>query len=637
MIEQSRDFITRLDLQQRKHEEIVTQLKQEIFRLEEFSESQQEQALKMEEEKAMVIKSLKALKYEIESERQSHDVEVNILSRKLENAENDVAKISKDLKRIAEERKLIQEDYEAQLSRAERKAESKISTLQSKLQDANAEHSSLQLKLSQLKEKLETQKKEFIRKSSDALAKLESKHIEQTKATRSKHKIIVENLHQELHAREEREKKLRDKLDNSSDELEAKVGQFQDMQIKEVAYKRKILAFETTEGQYINEVSELQGNITKLQAEISHMKSAAVAYRSRISDLKAEFQKDSDFNYSSLSNSRRSPTASESSKHGEIFTKIKEQLGELQKVLESTTSSGNGQNFLELELLDRLASNSSALEAEVQRMRQGMSAERLSHTQVCTQKDELLHKLQAVKDLQKNLITGLVAGTSEGIASQMDSLQSNCKVSLVRYSSQLEDALLKLAGIAKSLQDKDISHASALGIMLSDLDHKHKEINSCMAEISHLQQELETSHHSLSELTESQEQLQREREKEMHELQSKLEQAQSSVRVSSRHVKVDAGSGQVISEHNESPTRQQELIQKEKLIRSLHSEIEQLKQAERLANLSTDEVNRKLLDKEREVKQTKLEVESLHRRTRQLELKLELQAREVSLLLACCT
>lgn len=620
-------------------------MKQEIFRLEEFSESQQEQALKMEEEKALAVQRSKELQYEVESERKSHEVEVNILSRKLENAENDAAKLDQDLKQMTKEQSLIRQDYEAQLLKAEKKAEAEIYALRNELLHANAtisEHSSLQSEFAQMKEKLETQKKEFIRKSSDALAKLEGKHMEQTKAVKLKHNAVVENLQKELNVCKHRAKNLQEKLERSSSELEANAIEIQNLHMAKSAAEKEISALEASQDQYVIEVSELQANVAKLQAEISHMKSAAVVYKNKISSLKAELQKESEFEDlgSLLSSSRRSSTASDSSRHEEIFTKMRTQLEELQKVLESKTSNDKDkskQKALELELINKLASNSSALDAEVQKMRRGFSAERLSHKQTISQKDELLQKLQAEKDIQRKIMSDLITGTSEGIADQIDSLQDSCNLSLVGLGHKLDKALLDLANIAKSLRDKDIRHTSALDSLFSDLDHTRKEVTKCQAEISLLQQELKTSHHNLDELNESQEQLQREKDKEMYELRSKLEQALkrenenvSSDIVSSRHVTVDAGSGQVILDHDDHSTKHQELLQKEEIIQALSDEIEQLKQAQRLNNITTEEANKKLLEKEREMRQAKLETESLCRKVRELELNL---AREVGCIL----
>jgi chromosome segregation ATPase len=534
------DFNNQLDLQRKEHEEVVTQLKREIFRLEDFSESQQEQALKMEEEKAMAVQRLKELQYEIESERKSHEVEVNILSRKLDNAENDTARLDQDLKKMAKEQKLLQLNYEAKLS----KAENEVSALQSQLQHANAtisNQSSLQSELSHMKERLETQKKEFIRKSSDALAKLEGKHMEQTKAVKSKHRTVVESLQNEIGASKQRERKLVNKLDRSSSELEKKENQVRELQISAEAARKKISVFETGQAQHISEMSALQNSITLLQAEISQMKSAEVAHDNKISSLKAQLQKD--FEFSSLSDK-----------------------------------------------------------------------------QTISQKDEMLRIMKTEKEIRSRIISELITGISEGITGQIDTLQSSCRESLVKYRGQLDRALLDLTSITKTLTDKDTMHMSVL--------------DKYQAEIDHLQEKLKTSHHNLDELNESREQLQTMRDREIDELRSKLEQALKSENlvpsdtVSSRHITVDAGSGQVISGHHDTPTKQQEL---QEIIHTLNGEIEQLRQAEKLSMITTEETNQMLLEREEEIRQAKLEIECLHRKTHELELELEQKTLEVTM------
>lgn len=619
-----------MDVQRSKHEEIVSQLKKDIFRLEEFSDSQQEQALKMEEEKAMAVKGMKELKYEVESERQSHEVEVNILSRKLENAENDTIKLERQM---AEERKLIRDGYDAKLLAAEKEAESKISALQDELVDVKADQTSLQSQLSQTEEKLVNQKKEFIRKSSDALAKLEGKHMEKTRATKAKHKTEVEKLHEEIIGCERRERKLQFQLDSSSSKLETQVIQLRDLQLNEADYRRAISALETSEAQHLSELSNLQANVSKLQEDITHMKSAAVAYKNKISSLNEELQKEAEFEeyFSQQSSSRRSSTSSESSRHGDIISKMKVQLAELQKVLISKSAQDlqDEEERHGAELINALISNSSALDADVKKLRKGISAERQSHLQVCSQKDELLHSLKADRDRQSKCTMKLVTSVSEGIISQITSLQRHCGQSLERFTTNLDEVLLNLSSIDKSLKEKDLRHTGALHSLLSDLDLTHAEITRHKAEISYLQQELEKSHHNLDELNESQEQLQRSKDQEMHELRSKLEQAESVVSsdvVSSRHVKVDAGSGQVISEHHEDPTKNEQL---EEVIHSLNSEIEQLRQAERHTKITTEDANRRRIEKEREMKQCEQELESLQRIARELELKLTKEVRVV--------
>ena len=462
--------------ERRKYEETIVQLKQENSRLELFAESQQEQVLKIEEEKSVVVEELRELKYELESERRSHEVEVNILSRKLENVEDDVTKLDDDLKRLDEERKQILKDCEEKLLKSSRIAKSEISALQSELQHASSNITALQFELSKTKDKLDLQKKEFLRKSSDALLKLESKHNEQTKVMKAKNSATIELLHTQITASEQREKDLNSELDCRKSKLEATEDQLHDLQIKEGEYKERIATLQACEMQHLGDVLELQTKVTNLQGEALHFR------------------------------------------------------------------------------------NSQA------------------------EQDRLTKKV--------------TMDMSEGLTSQISSLRSNCDKSIFGFRNKLDKVILKLATISNSMKDKDFQHVSMLDYY--------------KAEISQLQQDLETAHHNLD------------RDKEMEELRSKLEQAlkrESSDTVSSpRYIKVDAGSGQVISDPDEDE------LQKEETIRSLLCEIEQLKQAERQAKIASEDASRRLLEREMEMALIRKNVESL-------QSKLELQAQEVRI---CC-
>lgn len=641
--ERSSDLEAQIQDERRKHNEVITQLKEEIFRLEEFSESQQEQALKLEEEKSQINDELRDLRYELESERQSHEVEVNILSRKIENAENDVKKLESSLKQLNEEHLQSKQEYEAKLSSAEKKAELEKSALQDEIDYFTSDQSALQSELLQMKQQLKTQKQYLIQKSSDAMAKLESRYSHQAKALKSKHDAVVEKLNMELSTFEQREEALKDKLDWRSKELEDLSSQLHNIERRESLFKQQISEFEAREIKHHSEVSQLKSDISKLQGEISHLKSAATAYKNKISTLKAELHKDTQLeDFLSLqSSSRRSSSSPESSRHSEIITKMKVQLGELQKVLESKSAREGEEGdtaAAEMELISNLIANSSALDAEVQRMRRGISAERLSHQQACSQKDQELRSLRSEKENESNHVRSLATAVSQAITSQMSSLQSSCGRSLLGYGVKLDEALVKLASISQSLTERDSRHTGELNTLLSELDQSYGAVSSSKDEISKLQLELEKSHHNLHKLNESQdylEKLYRDKDAELDELKSKLDvlNSESTVDrvpsnvVSSRNVKVDVDSGQVIAEHEESLIRDEELLQKDETIRALRDEVMELKRAENQSKLVMEEADRKFAEKERENKET---IENLKRRTTELESKLKQQAHLVS-------
>ena len=610
--------------------------------MEEFSESQQEQALKLEEDKSQIIDSLKELRYELESERKSHEVEVNILTCKIENAENDVLKLEASLKQLQEERALLQRDYEAQLMSVEKAADLEKAALQEELGSNISEKTDLQSELLQMKEHLRHQKQTSL----DTIVKLESQHSQQSEALKSKHIAVLEALHKELNTVEQREKSVKDKLDRRNRELKSIMSQLQDLHERETAFKKQISAFEANEINYQCEVKELQNDVTKLQGEVSHLKSAAIAYKNKISSLKAELQNDPQLDsfLSLQSSSRRSSTSPESSRHSEIITKMKVQLGELQKVLESKSASvqeDGERQTAGIELINSLITNSSALDADVQRMRRGFSAERLAHKQVCSQKDQALQNLQAEKERQSSLVKAIAMQVSQDITSNISALEENCGQSISECEVKLESALLKLASIGQSLKNRYSRHVSAVDSLLSDLDQSHSELSNFRDEISRLELELEKSCHNFEKLKESRDnlsKLHKEKDAEMDELKARLDQVLyreiavdrvSGNVVSSRNVKVDEDSGQVIAEQDDDHTRDEALLEKDETIQALMNEIEQLKHADIQTKHINEEVNRRLLEREREMVETRQVMESLQIRTKELESKLEQQTHAV--------
>ena len=611
-----------------EHSERVAQLKDQLARLEEFGTSQQDLAIRLKEEKTQMKKECIELQYSLTSERKSHEVEVNILSRKLENAENDVIKLESNLEQMKEERMHSKKQYESKLASAQKNAELEVAALKDELLHISSDYSTLN---AQLKEKLDSQKEELTQESSDAIAMLEDRHAKQIEAVKSKHDAIAKKLHEDLNAMEHREKVLQDKLSSSTKELKIVKSQLDDLHEREETFNIQITELEAKEAMYVSEISQLKADTVKLQEEVMQMKSAAVVYKNKISSLKAELQKETEYdNFSPLqSNSRRSSTSSTSSKHGEIITKMRSQLEELQKVLESKAVNDEDnrkrQDFPEIDLIHKLLSDSTALDTEVQKMRRKMSAERLSHLQECSQKDENFRNLQVEKDRQSMVIKGFASDLSRHMFSQMETFLSTGNDSISKSTFKIDEAILKLTTIYGSLKDRDTSHMDAL---LSNLNQPHHEINSYKDEIDRLQSELETSHQDLDELSQSKDQLtrlHRAQSAEIDKLRLKLQQV-SSDNFSSLSVKVDADSSQVIADQDESQTRDEVILQKDETIHALENELEVLKHTERRIRALNEEAYQKISDREKEIRET---MESLQRQARELKLKLEQQEHEV--------
>ena len=608
--------------EKRKNAEIVAELKKEIFRLEEFAENQQEHALTLEEEKSQIADELKELRYEIESERRSHEVEVNILSRKIDNAENCAKKLESSLEQLNMDYMQCKQDCEMKISNAEKKAELEKSSLNSELQYLSSDRSALQSELVQMKQQSKIQKQYMIQKSSEAMSKLESKYSQQTNALKLKHDTAMQKLNMEIDALRQREESLQRRLDCCTKELEEHTGQ---LHTRESAFQQQISVYEASEIQYQNEISHLSDKVSRLQGEVLQMMTAATMYRDQISSLKEKLQEDSELEISWATplNSRSLSSSPESST--EIITKMKVQLGELQKVLESKSSLGAEERNEVASDINKILASTASLEAEVQRMRQKISLERLSHQELCSQKDCALQILRTEKNKESKLIKTLAQRVSKDVSSDLTALQSHFTRSFTQYEVKLDELAIKLANIHRYTKERDNKNARELDKILSELDQSHKEVLSFKHEIQRLQAELEKSHHRMDQLTESQhflEELNQAKDAEVHDLKSQLDQfirrdsradQHSTDKLSSHTIKVDADSGQVISEQDESLVRGEH----EEVLRG---EIKQLQQALTHSQLKIEDMNQRIIEKDGENNQV---INSLCERVSELETKLE--------------
>ncbi len=617
----TKDINAQLDEERKKHQEVVDQLKSQLFRLEEFSENQQDQVLKLEEENASIKRKWTDKHYSLESERKSHEVEVNILSRKLDNAENELAKLESDMKNTHESSLLL---------------ESKVADLKRHLFEKELEFSSLSVQLQTVTGDFQRQRKEITQKSLDDLSELEVKNAAQIKEIELNHDGQVKKLLREQSASECHEMLLKDKLEDSSNKREVLASELRNLSEKETACRGLIEALQAKELEYISEVSGLKNDISILQGR---MKSVTAVYKSKLSSLKAEVRRENDLD-DFMSNSRRSSTSSDTSRHDDIITNMRSQLEELQKVHENKIAGDDPNEEMqsppESKLIELLLFNNSALDLEVNKMRRGISAERLSHMQICSQKDEKLRSAMEERKEESEEIKKMGMMTFGNISCQLDALQRDCNQLMSKYQYQTDQASSRLAMVCASLKDRNSRQRSTVERLVSQLDQSHQEISIYKDKVNSLESELEISQYNLSQSQVQLEIIQRAQGEELDKLNSKLEATErdsASMRlsgdaVSSRNnIKVDADSGQVITD--DSLLKDEALIQKDDLIQSLKDELELLRDAERA---SSEEANRRLVEREYEIKKLEEEQEKLQRKTNELEFIMEQQKQAVSLL-----
>lgn len=308
---------------------------------------------------------------------------------------------------------------------------------------------------------------------------------------------------------------------------------------------------------------------------------------------------------------------------------------ELKKLhAEETEAIKAGHNLMVENLQSVVQQQEKSLQAQLDsamnqlhKARRAKSAEHLAHLQMCSQKDEEMRVLQAEKGELEQAIQKQVFDASSQLIGQMDTLRNKCGQSLLSSNIKMEEVLGNLAIITASHREKDLH----LECLQSDLKQSLEAIQNYKDEITRLKMELEVLHCNLDELSQSRDQLSRAKDAEMDELRSKLDQAtaRNSVVTTLRNVKVDADSGQVIPDQDE---RNEELLKKNETIHSLQDELQLLKDAEINMRTVNEEANRTLTEKEREMKQMKMDMEALQKRANENKIKFEQQVYEVKCL-----
>ena len=93
LIEELETTRNQLETERKSHDDSIASLKQQLSQAEEYSDTQTDQSLKLEEEKAHIEEELISIHEALESERRAHEAEVNILTRKLDNAEQSIVNL----------------------------------------------------------------------------------------------------------------------------------------------------------------------------------------------------------------------------------------------------------------------------------------------------------------------------------------------------------------------------------------------------------------------------------------------------------------------------------------------------------------------------------------------------------------
>ncbi len=261
----------------RRNEEVIRKLREEIFRLEETTESQQDQLLDMEEKNSRLTEDVTEAQLTVERERNSHEVEVNILSRRIENVEKAAAELEDERDRLKDEHRNSTSALRARLMGEKQSLQDELVQVRASLTEQSEKQVA---KIQTLKEILQKEQDQLL-KSTESYTELGEKHSEEMEAIRYKLRVTVEELHEQLIKKEQHVESLEDKLTTMEREYESMSSSLDTFRDKEEKYRSQIAAYEESDCTHKTNVSKLEGEISQLLYSYSRQISSAKAEISR--------------------------------------------------------------------------------------------------------------------------------------------------------------------------------------------------------------------------------------------------------------------------------------------------------------------------------------------------------------------
>ena len=569
------------------------------------------------------------MQYLAMSRRESHEVELSIPSDNVENTENSAIRLEYNLEPVMRDDKRL-EDHKENVTSVEKvqaellKLKTKLMEITDSMSDQNSVHSP---KMVQQKELLEKERQSIAQKLSGSAVEFEMKQAEEVDEIRYKFKTTVETLHEQLSASEKIADDFKEILVDRIREQKFLSSNL-DMYTRKTQYKDQITAFKVS-------IDKLENDAAKHKQEMSQMK---FTYERKILKLSAELNNGVDLSDVATlqSPNRRLSTSSEITSHGDIISKMQSQLEKLHKVLDAKASSVVHEDLevCLLNLINEILANVSTLNSELEKIKSTGSIEYISYKQACSKKDEELHNLRAEIKKHREAMQNKTEYVSSAFTGGIDTLQGRLNETLNTWERKIDEASKKIVILIASLRDNDLQHANAAKSLLFDLHQSQHDINTLKKEINKSHSELLIYHAKVDKLNKSQDLLTKLKmvtDDEVNELKSELELAHQrgdmalAASVSSQNIKVDADSGQVIAEQEDTQIKDSLLLKKEEIISSLRAELESLKCTERHARSLEKEANKKLLENEREILEIKEETKMLQSQVEKIESKLQIE------------
>ncbi len=486
---------SKLEKERKSHDEDIANLKSELSKMEEDSYGQIDLSLKLEEEKAQAEATLVSLQYTLESERSAHEAEVNILMRKLDNAQESLSKLERkeheNMTQLREELEQTRDEiarYRLQTEKLQKEladADDKLGAMETTpplsptesspqtqeeqmalstdeieallqqltkseteielLKSSNEEHVSLTTKLIELEEC----SKQAQEKLTEQLG-----HFQQQMASlRKDFEYQLEQSSNALEASHSQERDINNRLSLSLAQLENTQTEVRELTAKEANHLQNIQLLEQSGLSQQQEISQLQANLSKYRNEITQLENSQKQITPELSTQPKPTRRgedDTDFIPALITPGKLSQGSGKDS-HNQIIDEMKDQLEELQ--------------LQKKRMLDQLS-----------------------------EKNTTLTELQQKSLEEREALQSSALATTDKIFGFISDFSSSSNDSLSDYRERVEEASAKLAHMRKLLQERDSQNLSTLDDMMSDLKHSREESDVVKLDMEKMKQKLVSKH-----------------------------------------------------------------------------------------------------------------------------------------------
>ncbi len=491
---------SKLEEERKSHDVDIANLKTELSKKEEESYSHIDLSLKLEEEKAQAEATLVSLQYTLESERSAHEAEVNILMRKLDNAEESLSKLERkereNMMQLREELEQTRDEiarYQLQTEKLQKEladADEKLGAMETSpplsptepppqtqeeqmalstdeiaallqqlakseteidlLQSSNEEHISLTTKL-------RTELEECSQQAQEKLTEQLGYFQQQMASLRKDFESQLDQSSNVLEASHTQEIDLNNRLSLTLEQLENTQTEVRELSAKEATHLQNIQLLEQSGSSQQQEITQLQAALSEYRSEITQLRQMESIQKQITPELSTQPKRPSsggedetDF-IPALVTSGKLSQSSEKDSHDQIIDEMKDQLEEVQ--------------LRKKGLLDQLA-----------------------------EKNKTLTELQQKALEEREAVQSSALATTNEIIRFISNFSSSSKDSLSDYKERVEEVSAKLARVRQLLQERDSQNLSTLDGMMSDLNHSREESDAVKLDMENMKQRLVSKH-----------------------------------------------------------------------------------------------------------------------------------------------